>query len=88
VAHTGFTIIGDWIEGSAHNGGFACLRVALGADGALVIWSDVIDLPGFIIYGGNGSVPPSSTHEWYGGLDINPEMKEIGSKLLFFTGTT
>jgi len=82
--HIGFPIIGDWIEGTASSGGFACLHVALGVDSALVIWSDVIDLPGFNIYGANGTVPPSSTREWYGGLDMDPELKYVGSNMLFF----
>lgn len=86
-AALGFPIIGDWIEGTAGSGGFACHHVALGADSALVVWSDYIDLPGFIIYGANGTVPPSSTREWYGGLDMDPELKSVGSNMLFFTGT-
>jgi hypothetical protein len=87
VPHIGFPIIGDWIEGSASSGGFACHHVALGVDSALIIWSDEINLPGFIVYGANGTVPPSSTREWYGGLDMDPELKYVGSKMLFFTGT-
>ena len=75
------------IEGTAGSGGFACHHVALGADSALVVWSDYIDLPGFIIYGANGTVPPSSTREWYGALDMDPELKSVGSNMLFFTGT-
>ncbi|MDQ2679555.1 MAG: hypothetical protein M3Y21_00810 [Candidatus Eremiobacteraeota bacterium] len=87
VPHIGFPIIGDWIEGTASSGSFTCHHVALGADSALVIWSDYIDLPGFIIYGANGTLPPASTREWYGSLDMDPELKNVGSSLLFLTGT-
>ncbi|MDP9016961.1 MAG: hypothetical protein M3N19_01400 [Candidatus Eremiobacteraeota bacterium] len=87
VPHIGFPIIGDWIEGSARSSGFACRHVALGGDSGLVIWDDYINLPGFIIYGQNGTVPPLSTPEWYGNLDMDAEMKYVGDSLLFFTGT-
>ncbi len=87
VPHLDFPIIGDWLAGTAGSGGFACHHVALGVDSALVIWSDVIDLPGFRTYGANGTLPPSSTRESYGILDMDPELKYIGSNMLFFTGT-
>jgi len=86
VPHTGFPIIGDWMAGNSASGSFACHHVALGADSALVIWSDYVSLPGFTIYD-NGTSPPSSTPEWYGDLDMDAEMKYIGSNMLFFTGS-
>jgi len=84
VPHTGFPIIGDWLWDTS--GGFTCFHVALGADSSLVIWSDRIDLPGLVGYA-NGMSPPPSTWEWYGELDMDPEMRDVGSNMLFFTGT-
>ncbi len=84
VPHIGFRIIGDWISGDPS--GYACKHVALGADSALVIWSDIIDLPGTVIYP-KGTTPPDSASEWYGELDMDAELKDIGSNMLFFTGT-
>lgn len=86
VPHIGYPIIGDWLVGNESSGGFECHHIALGADSSLVIWSDLFSLPGFVNYG-NGYAPPASTREWYGSLDMDPEMKYIGSNLLFFTGT-
>jgi hypothetical protein len=86
VSRVGFPIVGDWIWGNGRNGYIACLHVGLGRDSTLVIWSDHISFPGFI-YGQNGSPPPLSTREWYGSLGMDPEMKNIGSNILFFTGT-
>jgi|GEM_PF-4868697 len=83
--HVGFPIIGDWITGSASSDSFACHHIALGV-GALVIWSDYLTVPGFTIYD-NGTSPPSSTPEWYGDLDMDAEMKDLGTNMLFFTGT-
>jgi hypothetical protein len=82
--HIGYRIIGDWLSGDSS--GYACKHVALGADSALVIWSDIIDLPGNVIYP-KGTTPPDSAPEWYGELDMDAELKYIGTNMLFFTGT-
>ncbi|MGZ3550408.1 MAG: hypothetical protein ACXWCW_10660 [Burkholderiales bacterium] len=86
VPHTGYKVIGDWIWGDSRNSGYSCKHVALGGDSALVIWSDIIDLPGIVIYA-NRNTPPPSTPEWYGDLDMDAELKYIGTNMLFFTGT-
>jgi hypothetical protein len=86
VAHIGYRIIGDWIWGDPRASGYSCKHIALGSDSTLVIWSDIIDLPGVVVYPIGMSRPPS-TPEWYGDLDMDPETKDIGLNLLFFTGT-
>jgi hypothetical protein len=86
VPHTGFSIIGSWIAGDPRNTGYSCKHIALGSDSALVVWSDIIDLPGMVIYP-KGMKPPATAPEWYGDLDMDAEVKDIGSDMLFFTGT-
>ena len=85
--HLGYRIIGDWIAGRASGGGVACTHIALGADSSLVMWNDYVSLPGFITYGPSGTAPPPTTREWYGSLNIDPEKKDVGLNMLFFTGT-
>ena len=72
VPHIGYRIIGDWIWGGG--GGYSCKHIALGSDSALVIWTDI-------------NISGNSAGVWYGDMDMDPEMKDIGTNMLFFTGT-
>ncbi len=85
VPHVGFTIIGDWIWGDPR-GDFTCKHISLGADSALVVWSDIISLFGNVVYP-KGTVAPRTASEWYGDLDMDSEVKYVGTDMMFFTGT-
>jgi hypothetical protein len=74
------------VDGKPRNPDYTCEHIALGADSALVIWSDVIEVPGWTVYQ-NRMTPPPSTSEWYGDLNVDPELKDAGTNMLFFTGT-
>jgi hypothetical protein len=84
--HVGYKIVGDWLSGSPRNVDYSCKHLALGADNSLVIWSDYIGLPGIVNYI-SGMSAPQTTSEWFGVLDMDSEMKNIGTNTLFFTGT-
>ena len=89
--HVGFPIIGDWIDGNARSGAIRCLHVALGSDDALVIWSDSIDLPGFLNYARGDTLPPKTTPElFFTGTDLSGDvvLGKVAADGATFTGSS
>jgi hypothetical protein len=74
--------IGTWKWAPSGDAQSYCLHVAMGEDGRLVVWRDVITLSGLVHYG-DGVHVPERTNESYGELQLDPLAERVGDRWRF-----